>query len=98
MPGVQKIHEHFKGQPVVVIGVNTSESKDPVAYLKEKGFTYGLLLNGETIGDKYGIQGIPAFFIIGPDGKLLWTEVGYNPAGEKEATDVIDKAIKGMEK
>jgi thiol-disulfide isomerase/thioredoxin len=98
MPGVQKIHEKFKDKPVVVIGMNTSENKDPVAYMKEKKFTYGLLLNAETIGDKYNISGIPAFFLIGPDGKLLWQEVGYNPAGEKEATDVIEKTLKGMEK
>ena len=98
MPGVQKLHEKFKGKPVEVIGVNTSENKDPVAYMKEKKFTYGLLLNGETIGDKYGIQGIPAFFIISPEGKLLWTQVGYDPAGEKEAEEVIAKAIDGIKK
>jgi thiol-disulfide isomerase/thioredoxin len=98
MPGVQKIHDKFKGQPVVVIGMNTSENADPVKFMKDKKFTYGLLLNAETIGDKYGIQGIPAFFLIGPDGKLLWTEVGYNPAGEQEATDIIEKTLKGMEK
>jgi thiol-disulfide isomerase/thioredoxin len=98
MPGVQKIHEKFKDKPVVVIGMNTSENKDPVAYMKEKKFTYGLLLNAETIGDKYDISGIPAFFLIGPDGKLLWQEVGYNPAGEQEATDIIEKTLKGMEK
>ena len=98
MPGVQKIHEKFKGKPVVVIGMNCSENKDPVAYMKEKKFTYGLLLNAETIGDKYNISGIPAFFLIGPDGKLLWNEVGYNPAGADEVTDLIEKTLKGMEK
>jgi thiol-disulfide isomerase/thioredoxin len=98
MPGVQKIHEKFKGQPVVVIGVNTSESKDPAAYMKEKGFTYGLLLNGETLADKYPIEGIPAFFLIGPDGKLMWTEVGYNPASEGEVTKLVQKTLDGMEK
>jgi thiol-disulfide isomerase/thioredoxin len=100
MPGVQRIHEKFKGQPVVVIGVNTSEGpgKDPAKYMKEHDFTYGLLLNGETLGDKYNISGIPAFFLIGPDGKLLWTEVGYNPAGEKEVVKIVEETLKSMEK
>jgi thiol-disulfide isomerase/thioredoxin len=100
MPGVQRLHEKFKDQPVVVIGVNTSEGpgKDPAKYMKDQKFTYGLLLNGETLGDKYNISGIPAFFLIGPDGKLLWTEVGYNPASEKEVAGIIDKTLKSMEK
>lgn len=100
MPGVQRLHEKFKGQPVVVIGVNTSEGpgKDPAKYMKDNKFTYGLLLNGETLGDKYNLSGIPAFFLIGPDGKILWTEVGYNPAAEKEVADIVEKTLKGMEK
>src|SRR5262249_21362197 len=45
MPGIQKLHEEFKGKPVKVFGVNIWEKDgDPVAYMASKKYTYGLLL------------------------------------------------------
>jgi len=104
MPAVQRLHETFKGRPVVVFGVNMNDREDPVAYMRKQKFDYGLLLNGEKIADQYKITGIPAFFIIGPDGKILWSGSGY-PSRRAEAAAhdakviaIIEKALAGGEK
>ena len=89
MPGIQRLHKKFQGKPVEVIGIAFNETGDPADYMKDRGFTYGLLLNGETIGQKYGISGIPHFFIIGKDGKVLWSAVGHSPRHEKEMAEAI---------
>ena len=98
MPGVQKLHDEFKGRPVAVYGVNMNDDKDPIAYMRDKKFTYGTLLNGEKIAKAYGIQGIPAFYLIGPDGKLLWAGVGYggkdaDAQQHKQLVALIEKAL-----
>jgi thiol-disulfide isomerase/thioredoxin/outer membrane lipoprotein-sorting protein len=96
MPGVQKLHEKFKGKPVEVFGVDTweSEKADPVAFMKKKGVTYRVLLKGDAVAQAYGIKGIPTFYVIGPDGKVLHASSGYNPKNEEKLTKLIEDALK----
>jgi thiol-disulfide isomerase/thioredoxin len=89
MPGVQAVHEQFKGKPVAVFGMNCWESADPVKLMKEKGFTYGLLLKADSVAKDYGVSGIPTFYIIGKTGKIAYVGVGFNPAGEEKLAEVI---------
>lgn len=99
MPGVQKLHEKFKGKPVVVYGVDTWENKmaDPAAYMKDKGYTYGLLMNGDEVAKAYGIIGIPTFYVIGPDGKIVYAALGYDPSAEGTLIALIESVLKKNE-
>ena len=97
MPGVQALHKHFEGKPVKVFGVNTWErGGDPVKYMKDKEFTYGLLLKGDDVAKNYMITGIPTFYLIGPDGKIMWVGVGHDPGNEKKLTEMIEKKLAEM--
>lgn len=93
MPSVQRLHEKFKGKDVEVIGIDVNDNKDPAEYMASQKYTYGLLLNGEAIQDDYHVAGIPSFFVIGPDSKVLWSAVGFDPSHEKHITEVIEKAL-----
>ncbi len=97
MPGVQKLHDTFKDKPVKVFGVNCRErggSQKALAYLKQKGFTYPQLLNGDSAATAYGVRGIPAFYVIGKDGKIVNATTGFNPNMEAVMGGVIEKALK----
>lgn len=88
MPGVQKLHEGFQGKPVKVFGVSTwDRGGGPAAYMKKKGFTYGLLLNGDDVAKRYNVVGIPTFYVIGADGKILHAESGIGQ--EKAIAKII---------
>ncbi len=88
MPGVQKVHDEFKGQPVQVFGISTFErGGDPAAFMKKKGFSYGLLLDGNKVAEKYNINGIPTFYVIGADGKVLYAKSAIGL--EKEIARII---------
>ncbi len=96
MPGVQRLHEKFKGKGVAVFGVNCWENGDPEGYMKEQRFTYGLLLNGDDVAQAYGVTGIPVFVVIGKDGKVLSYTSGFDPTGavEKNIEKAIDEQLK----
>ncbi len=97
MPGVQKLHDAFKGKPVKVFGVNCRErgsNKRALAYLKRMGFTYPQLLNGDSAANAYGVRGIPAFYVVGKDGKIVHTSTGFNPNMEAAMTRLIQDALK----
>jgi thiol-disulfide isomerase/thioredoxin len=90
MPGLQKLHEHYADKPVKIFGVNAWENGDPVAFMKSKGFNYGLLLEGDEVAATYHVSGIPAFFVIGVDGAVIHSAVGFSPDGEATLRKVID--------
>jgi len=94
MPGVQKIHEQFKDKPVKVFGVNCWErGGDPAKFMKDKKYSYGLLLKGDKVADKYKVAGIPTFYVIDPQGKIVFAG-GFKPgASEKELAKAIEKAL-----
>lgn len=93
MPGVQRLHERFKDRPVKVFGVNCWESGDPVAYMKEKNLTYGLLLKADKVADRYNVTGIPTFYVIGPDGRVVYAASGYEPDMEEKIGKIIQDVL-----
>ncbi len=93
MPGLQKLHEEFKGDAVAVIGVNCWESGNPEAFMASKGFDYQLLLGGDNVATEYGVSGIPTFYVVGKDGRVVHHEVGFDPDGTDRLREVIKKAL-----
>lgn len=97
MPGVQRLHEKFAGKPVRVFGVNCWERDgDPVQFMKDKKYTYGLLLEGDDVAEKFKVRAIPTFYVIDRAGKIAYAGF-YKPGHEDELTAVIEKALKQPE-
>jgi thiol-disulfide isomerase/thioredoxin len=90
MPGVQKMSEKYKDQPVAVYGVNCLErgrSSNPLAVIKEKRVTFGQLLEGTSVASQYGVRAIPSFAVIGKDGMLLYLGSGYDQEAIERAVE-----------
>lgn len=98
MPAMQKLHERYAARGVAILGVNCRE-KGPIdagAFARGKGCTYPELIdpNGET-APKYRVKGIPALFVVGPDGRILHVDAGYNQAKEKALVQIIERNLAG---
>ncbi|MCG3124686.1 MAG: Thiol-disulfide oxidoreductase ResA [Phycisphaerales bacterium] len=100
MPSVQRIHEKYKDQGVVVLGMNFEReaSADPAKFMTDNKITYRLVRGAETIADRFKVPGWPTFYVIGRDGEIVWGDVGFNKAEEdrhvKAMSDAIEKALK----
>lgn len=97
MPHLQKLHERFKDKPVAIFGVNCRERRpnaNPIGYIKSKGYTYPQLINGNQAADAYRVRGIPCFYIIGPDGKILDARSGFHPQMDQAIIRIIEQALK----
>jgi thiol-disulfide isomerase/thioredoxin len=75
MPEIQTLYDKFKGRGVEVFGVNAWEESNSPVYFKEKGYTYGLLLNGETITKSYRVSNLPTIYVIGNKGEIIYRSV-----------------------
>ncbi len=92
MPRLEKLHRKYRQQGVAVFGLSTFESGDAAAFMKKKNCTYGLLLKGEEIAPAYGVETLPAVFVVGADGRIVYSHAG---ADHKHLDAVIEKYLKG---
>jgi peroxiredoxin/outer membrane lipoprotein-sorting protein len=95
MPAMQKLHEEYSGKPVAVYGVSTMERMDPVEFMRSAGFGYGLLLDGDRVARKYRAMRLPTYYVIGPDGTIVYATTGTGRQEQVKAA--IDKALGQME-
>ena len=98
MPTLQKLHERYRKKGVVVAGINTWESADPVRFMKENGYSFLLLLDGNEVAKSYQVSGIPTLYIIGPDGRILFGEVGYLGPAEQFYSKLEQVIISNLNK
>ena len=78
MPEIQRLHEKYLREGLIVLGVNSWEESNSSAYMKSQGFTYGLLLKGEGIAKGYRVDTLPTVYVIGDDGKIIYRSIGVD--------------------
>ncbi len=94
MPQMKQIAEHFKGQPVVVFGMNTDRNLEDAKFVVEKmGLNY-TNLKAEGLPEKYQVRGFPTLIIIDRDGVVRDLHVGYSPTLKEEVTRSVEKLLK----
>ena len=62
------------------MGISQNGERDTAAFLKEYGVTFRILLddpNGYAISNAYGLTNVPSLFLIGQDGQIEITSVGW---------------------
>jgi thiol-disulfide isomerase/thioredoxin len=99
MPHMEKTHQALKDQGLVVMGVCVWDDRTafddwmkkpgvPTSYLKV--FDPAAKKNAESIAKKlYQVSGIPTFYLIDKEGKIVFSAVGSGHANE----DALDKAL-----
>lgn len=88
MPFLQELHAAYEADAatkgkVVILGMNTSET-DPAAarrVIKEKSLTYGCLLEADAVSLAYGVTGLPALFVIDPNGRITLSHGSFGSEG-----------------
>ena len=80
LPEFQAFYELYKNDPrVVFVAASTDQEKQKVKpYVEEMKFTFPVAFADGT-AEKFGVEGIPSLFIIGPQGKIRYKIVGFDP-------------------
>lgn len=96
MPDIQAIYDRFKDRQVIVIGVSVEPERaaDPIGFMKNKNFTYPIVLNGQSITKPYQVQEFPTVYIIDKNGIIIHAEHGGNRENFKE--DIISRVEKAL--
>ncbi len=99
MDTMQALHNEFAGQGLALFGVNCRDTTgvDVVRYIRRLGHTYPVLLDGNTISVAYQVIGIPAFYIIGPDGRLLYKGSGFGDSQKNSLYKYVERQIQKLD-
>jgi thiol-disulfide isomerase/thioredoxin len=80
MPSMEKLYKDYKDRGLIVLAVNVAEDLAVVdEFLKKTPIAYPVVLSGESkILETYQVNAYPTFVLIGPDGKVVAHEIGFN--------------------
>ncbi|HTQ39408.1 MAG TPA: TlpA disulfide reductase family protein, partial [Pirellulales bacterium] len=90
MPALKKVAEHYAGQPVAVLGMNTDHDLDDAKFVVDKlGLNY-TNLKAEGLPEKFKVHGFPTLIMIDQAGKIRGVHVGWSPTLEHDLVKKID--------
>ncbi|MBL6989559.1 MAG: redoxin domain-containing protein [Bacteriovoracaceae bacterium] len=74
IPALQRLHQQFKNQNVVILGVSidTSNIEDVKKLIKSAGVSFPILLDDKNeVVTSYRAHSIPSMYVISPDWKIV---------------------------
>lgn len=98
-PEMQKLAERYKDRPVKVFGLAVRESDDqkPISYMKDNGYTYGLMLKADEVAKEFRVKTFPTYFVIAPDGEITFMTSHFNDETFPRITAAIEQALAGSQ-
>jgi peroxiredoxin len=79
-PYLERLHKAYGNQKVTIVGISQDNSQDTAAFLKQYGVTFPVVLDrtGEyPVSNAYGLTNVPTMFLIGQDGEIELSSVGW---------------------
>src|ERR1700694_4666787 len=79
-PFLERLYKAYGDKKVTIVGISQNDQRDTAAFLKEYAVTFRTLLddpNGYAVSNAYGLTNVPTLFLIGQDGQLEVTSVGW---------------------
>ena len=71
-----------KRQDVEFLAVNIHDDRSVIEkWWKAEGFRHKAVQQHEDdVSAAFGVTGYPTNYVLGPDGKVIWRDVGFDPA------------------
>lgn len=96
MPFLQQLHEKYKDQGFVMIGIDPYDdpAKDEMAdFLAKRSVTYTVLFSDRELSEAYHVNLYPTLFFIDREGKIAKVHQGYHPSLEKDIEKQLQKML-----
>jgi uncharacterized protein (TIGR03067 family) len=94
MPQVKKIADHFKDQPVVVLGMNTDPKEEDARFVVEKMRLNYANLKAAGLPEKYKVQAFPTVVVIDQEGVVRAVHVGSETTLKEEVVKSVERLLK----
>jgi thiol-disulfide isomerase/thioredoxin len=93
MPQIEQVSEHYRGQPVAVLGMNTDGNVDDAKFVVDKlGLAYPNL-KAEGLPEKFKVSGFPTMILIDQQGTIRDVQSGWTPTLRADFIAEIDQLL-----
>lgn len=94
IPWFVEFAKKYEGKGLVVVGVSMDDDgwKSVKPWIREKKVNYTIVIGGQELGKKYGLDGMPLTALVGRDGKIADLHGGVV---DKDATETKIRALLG---
>jgi thiol-disulfide isomerase/thioredoxin len=93
MPQLKEVSEHFRDQPVVVLGMNTDKNVDDAKFVVEKLRLEYPNLKAEGLPEKFKVHGFPTMILIDQEGVIRDVHSGWSPTLKQDFIAKIDRLL-----
>ncbi len=92
LPGVERLHQTYKDQGLTVFAVNVMEDDDPKAYIEKYGYSFTVLLEGDSLKKDYGVMATPTIGVLTKNN--IWSDyLQLSDPNSKELENAVRKAL-----
>ncbi len=98
MPELVKLNSEYGSDKVKVVSISVDDQRSISAvrpFVETNGVRHTVLSGADamSVADRYGVSGIPANFLIGPNGQIVTHWEGYSDEEPAKWREAINSAI-----
>ncbi|MBI5700396.1 TlpA family protein disulfide reductase [Candidatus Saganbacteria bacterium] len=97
MPSIEKLHKNLKNKKFAVLAVAIDKKGEPAVrpFIEKEKYTFKVLLDSKNkVSDVYGIQSIPATYVINKKGIIVDKVIGSFDWTQDKVVRVLEGLIK----
>ncbi len=79
-PYFERVYKAHAGESVTFVAISQDDRPNTTSFLKQYGVTFSTLLDdpkGYAVSNAYGLTNVPTLFLIGQDGEIEISSVGW---------------------
>lgn len=97
MPSIQRLYDELKAEGVLFACISQEDAEKVEAFAKEEGYTFPIYTMSEERPEVFESAGIPATFILSPDGRIAFKHVGSAKWDDPSVIDFIRQLGEGFQ-
>jgi len=95
LPALRRLNEKYWDRGLRVIGFDPWDKKGEglIKFLKDRQISYPIVLDCAAVNNDYHVSFYPTVYLIGKDGKILYSGSGYTDEDDKKMEELIKKHL-----
>jgi peroxiredoxin len=95
-PFLERLHKAYGSSTATFLGISQDDGPDTREFCTEYGVTFPALIDEEpyAVSNLYGLTNVPSIFLIGRDGVIKASVIGFDKANLEKISAAVSAATK----
>jgi peroxiredoxin len=96
-PFFERLYQAHRDKSIAIVGISQDDKRNTGSFLKQYGITFPTLLDDPksyAVSNAYGLTNVPTWFLIGQDGEIEISSVGW----VKQDVEDLNRKLSDLQK